>query len=259
MYPYLAYALKVIVCSGILYTFYKLLIEGKTGYIFCRVYLLTALLAAASIPLMKIGIYAGEIIEIASYPSYYSYVPEAVEYTAAPPAAITPTGISAGSILGFIYLTVAAYFTARITFDILRVGRYTARTKKSRWGGLTIYEGQGIKTPFTFFKKIFLPEGLDPSEREQILAHEASHARHNHGVKLLLMEFVKSWQWFNPFAWLSRRSLEEVHEYQADNDVLKKGYDMENYKNLLFRQLMGYSPDISSRLACSKTKKNDLL
>ncbi|MCC8034380.1 MAG: energy transducer TonB [Rikenellaceae bacterium] len=258
MEPHLAYALKVILCSGILYSFYKLLIEGRTGYTFCRAYIICALVTSAIIPLLKIKVFAGEIIEIAvAPPSPYDFPLVSPEYSG--DAAPAGHGMAAGEMIGWIYILGVVLLLARQAVGLSRIGRFTARTQKSVRGSVTIYEGQSIQTPFTFFNKIFIPEGLSRHEREQILVHEASHVRRNHGVELLAMEFIKSWQWFNPFAWMSRRSLEEVHEYQADNDVLMEGYDLDDYKNLLFRQLMGLSPDLSSGLANSKTKKRFIM
>ena len=69
------------------------------------------------------------------------------------------------------------------------------------------------------------------------------------------MEFVKTVLWWNPFAWLAARRLSEVHEFEADSDVLNNGYDVTNYINTLLKHLFGYSPEIANGLRDSLTKK----
>jgi TonB family protein len=80
---------------------------------------------------------------------------------------------------------------------------------------------------------------VEESSFESILAHEKSHLSQYHFVDLFLIEIVTIVQWFNPIVWLYERSLKEVHEYMADDEVLKQGVSKGNYQALLVNQALG--------------------
>lgn len=238
----------MIVCSGVLYLLYRLVLEQKTGYLFCRVYLLVSLVISAVIPALRFKVWPGETIEIP------------VTLLSSPAAAPAAAGeaVRQGHAVPWllaIYGAVSLFFIISIAFQFYRIGRYRRQARKSYEGNPAIYEGTHIATPFTFFNSIFIPAGLAPEEREQVVAHEMSHARHRHSVELLAMELLKAVMWYDPFLWLSRRALVEVHEYEADNAVLERGHDVFNYKNLLLRQLLGYSPDSIQRAGLRENQK----
>ena len=46
-------------------------------------------------------------------------------------------------------------------------------------------------------------------------------------------------QWFNRAAWLLKRELQTVHEYEADNYVLEQGIDAKQYQLLLIKRSVG--------------------
>ena len=56
-----------------------------------------------------------------------------------------------------------------------------------------------------------------------ILTHEEAHIRNGHSWDLLLVELCVWLQWFNPAAWLLKQELQNVHEYEADEAVLRQG------------------------------------
>ncbi|MBK9391873.1 MAG: hypothetical protein IPN68_17390, partial [Bacteroidetes bacterium] len=68
----------------------------------------------------------------------------------------------------------------------------------------------------------FFPYAVIPSEvynsgnYTDILDHESAHLRQGHTFDLLLSEIFIAFQWFNPFAWLIKRSVVLNHEYLAD-------------------------------------------
>jgi TonB family protein len=69
------------------------------------------------------------------------------------------------------------------------------------------------------------------------------------------METLKTLLWFNPFAWIAARLLNEVQEFEADRDVLLGGCTVEEYLPVIFKQVFGYAPEISTALGNSLTKK----
>lgn len=77
------------------------------------------------------------------------------------------------------------------------------------------------KVPCSFLNNIFInPEAYDWDTYNQILTHEKVHVRQFHSIDILLAEVVIIFQWFNPFAWLYRKEIENNLEYLTDQEVL---------------------------------------
>jgi hypothetical protein len=88
-------------------------------------------------------------------------------------------------------------------------------------GNLRIVEIKGNKAPCSFGQWIFInPEKYDYDTYTQILDHEKVHSRGYHSVDIVLSELAVVFQWFNPFCWLYRKSVETNLEYLTDNNLL---------------------------------------
>lgn len=57
------YALEVLACSGVLLAAYAILLERHVRFGWCRAYLLASTLLAAVIPLLRIPVWPGKVIE----------------------------------------------------------------------------------------------------------------------------------------------------------------------------------------------------
>jgi hypothetical protein len=93
---------------------------------------------------------------------------------------------------------------------------------------------------FSFFNLVFLNISDKSSEEiEKIIFHERIHVRQLHTVDVLITELCAMLLWFNPVVWLIKSSLTRIHEYQADEGVLKSGFDRLQYQALLINQAAG--------------------
>jgi len=45
----------------------------------------------------------------------------------------------------------------------------------------------------------------------------------------ILRRIIHFFQWFNPIVFIIRKSMQEVHEFLADDGVLKRGFDPADY------------------------------
>jgi hypothetical protein len=89
-------------------------------------------------------------------------------------------------------------------------------------GRFRIVELAGDQAPCSFGNSIFInPEKYDWDTYSQILAHEKIHVQQGHSYDILLAELALIFQWFNPFAWLYRKAIEDNLEFLTDNDLLK--------------------------------------
>ena len=67
-----------------------------------------------------------------------------------------------------------------------------------------------------------------------MLLHELQHYKHKDGFINYLINLAGMIYWFNPFVWIAGRWLQEVHEWEADRDVLDAGYDLTEYRTVIF-------------------------
>ncbi len=93
--------------------------------------------------------------------------------------------------------------------------------------------------PFSFFRNIFInKETPGFSEFKQILAHEQIHVKQLHSCDLLLAHAISVFHWFNPLVWRLQTAIKTTHEYIADENVVKQGFELFDYQSLLLKQLI---------------------
>lgn len=92
-----------------------------------------------------------------------------------------------------------------------------------RDGRFRIVEVSGNRAPCSFGNTIFInPANYDWETYNQILIHEKVHISGRHTLDILLAEIAVVLQWFNPFAWLYRREVENNLEFLTDASVLEQ-------------------------------------
>ena len=275
------YAIEIVLCSGFFLALYRLLIQRKAGYTFCRRYLVVTLILAAVIPAFDVPVYVekaapAEAAQPAPVPaptvrsSQISQIPQtsqiirpsqAVQEIVPSAPASDPNVVAPSFRMNWNALAVAVYLVGLLVSLALMLRSYIiiARLKKgsrlSREDGYELAQNDDVESPFSFGKTIFMGRVSSDSERRQILSHEMSHIGHHHTQEKLLMSAIRSCLWFNPFAWLQERHLEEVQEWQADADVLAHGFNVDDYRNTILKTLLGVNPAATSGLNSSFTKK----
>ena len=66
-----------------------------------------------------------------------------------------------------------------------------------------------------------------------VIDHEKAHVALRHSIDVLITDIIAALQWFNPAIWMLRIDLRAVHEYEADDTVLRTGTDIRSYQYLL--------------------------
>lgn len=254
------YILEFMLCSALFYALYRLLLEGRTAHRAARTYLVGSMLLAVVIPMLELPLYPADTI-------YY----EVPIITLAEPQAVTEATDAVAmqpmvdlwqvltAVVVALYAIIAALNLGRMAWRIVLIRRLRQRSQLTFYEVYTLAENDAVREPFSFWRTIFLSRIYTPREREQIIAHEASHVRHQHTVERLTLEALRCVAWFNPFVWVTATALVEVQEWEADQDVLHQGYDVYEYRQLIFRQLFGYNPDITCGLKSQTSKKRFLM
>ena len=88
-------------------------------------------------------------------------------------------------------------------------------------------------------KYIVISEADLEENGREILIHETAHISNHHSVDLLVADLCIFFQWFNPASWLLKQELQNIHEYEADETVIKEGVDAKQYQLLLIKKAVG--------------------
>ena len=232
---FIVYLFKVNMAIALFYGIFRLMFQSDTFFRWKRFALLAIIFISFSYPAIDItrqiinNHQLSYVLETVSIPAY-SMSEEAITGNTDTSANLFPL------ILLAIYFVVAALLLIRVIIQfgtIIYKLRYT--TKKVLFGH-TVYESQGLKTPYSFFKWIVLDSlGYSEAELQEILLHEATHVEQRHSADTLLAELVCILCWFNPFAWLLRTEIRMNLEFLADRSVLSSGCGAEHYQFHLLR------------------------
>lgn len=247
------YLIETIICSGVFMLLYRLLLSGKVSFGWQRSYLLLSVAASALIPLLNIPVYPAQTVVLETQPAL------SVDYSVVATDVAVHKAVNWQMLFWIAYALCFATLTIVSIVDMVRIARLRRSAHHTIERGTDIYESQSINAPFSFLRSVYLCCGLCPDEREQVVRHEQSHIAHHHSEERLAMSLLRGVEWFNPFAWIAHRSLNEIHEYQADADLLVAGYDIGEYRILILKQLLGYNPDIGCGLNNSLTKKRFIM
>ena len=105
--------------------------------------------------------------------------------------------------------------------------------------GIRIYCHSGDVAPFSWMRNIVINEKDYNEAGREIILHEMGHIQGRHSWDVVLLTLVQMLQWWNPLCYVLGISLRDVHEYEADNFVLRQGVSAQGYQLLLIRKAVG--------------------
>lgn len=148
--------------------------------------------------------------------------------------------ISLLNILMMVYLAGSVFFIIRLFHQILQTALLIHKYGITRYGDIKLVVVDKDYVPFSFLNLVFIQKDLYKNpDFKKIIAHEQTHVRQFHTIDLILVELFLILQWFNPFIWVTRKHLKNIHEYLADQGVLSNGYNALEYQQLLLTQTFG--------------------
>jgi TonB family protein len=221
----LEYALESSICLAFLWLFHEIALKRDTRHSRNRYYLLGSMLFSAVVPLLNIRIDSpGTILPPGGLVSLL--LPETV---------VTPDGPggSEGLVPGLLpWLYTAGVFLSA-SFMIAGSMSLIKLILSARNNGKVIVIETCDPVCFSAFGHIFISNSVADADAGRMINHEKKHIRLGHQSDLLVTALITSLQWFNPAAWLMRRSLQAVHEYEADSECITGGEDPRSYQELL--------------------------
>ena len=243
---FLVYILKSAACLAVFYLFYKLLMSRETFHRFNRFALLGLLVLSSVLPLVEVSVNepvgVQETMLTLEQLLLLADVEEGQETVVAQPATALWVRVAL-----LVYLVGMFFFAVRNLWSLGRLGALLRRGRVERLSDYLPGRGEHVRlvvhdrdiAPFSWMRYIVLSrKDLEENGRE-ILIHELAHIRNRHSWDLLLADLCIFVQWFNPAAWLLKQELQTIHEYEADDTVLREGVDAKTYQMLLIKKAVG--------------------
>ena len=234
---FLIYDGKVAVALLVFYLFYRFLLKKETFHRFNRVVLVGTAVLSFLLPLCIIT------IRRPAEPGAMVMEMTAEMRELAPVVQVENTFPSWPVLLAIVlFWAGAAFVLVRVIVSMLSISKIIRQ-------GELVREEDGCKIvvtdrdidPFSWMRNIVLSRKDWEGNHAPILLHEKAHIGYGHSVELLLVDLLSVLQWFNPAIWMLRADLRELHEYEADEAVLRAGTDIKEYQYLLIRKAVGKS------------------
>ena len=242
MLAFLIYEGKVAVALAVFYMFYRLLLRKETFHRLNRIVLVGTVALSFILPLCIVTIH--KTVEVAAQPveQVLTFAASASEGMASASEESVPWWPVA---LAILYMAGVTLMLARVVISIFSILRIVRRGQLVREeDDCRIIVTDADIDPFSWMKYIVLSRKDWEGEHTPILLHEKAHIGNKHSVELLVVNILSAFQWFNPAILMLRADLQEVHEYEADDAVLRAGTNIKEYQYLLIRKAVsksGYS------------------
>lgn len=253
----LSYLLESAVCLVSFYALYGLLLRRETFFFLNRAYLVLAPVLSLLLPALHFQHEWSPVpaLPVTARPQVVDWR-SAVQEAQAVPAAVVQVleqpvtllgRFSAAELLLLVYGIGVALLLVRLLGQLARMYLLLRRCRKidtrlpdGESARLAVSEHESLPLA-SFLGYIFWDLSEKPDENRQlILLHELAHVRQRHSLDVLLLELLLIAQWFNPLMYAFRRSLRAVHEYLADEYVVRRTRQRYAYASLLVQQQTGF-------------------
>ena len=238
-----------------MYLVFKWMLAGENQHRYNRailwlIYTLSLTLPAL-IPALK------HLTETASHQTGITGIEQAIEIGMPSASIAEAEPLLLPRILLAIYIAGAAAAAVYTVFVAIKLHATISKGEKMPHGRYTLAITPDTRiAPFSWCCYIVMSRSDFETSGEVITLHETRHLDARHWVDLLLAQLVAIFQWYNPAAWLMREELKTVHEFQADEAVIRSGTDPRQYQMLLIKKAVGARfPSLANSLNHSKLKK----
>ena len=251
------YLIKLTISLAVVWLFYQFILRRLTFYNSNRWYLLGYTLLSFFIPFINVS----SLIEdkstglIQLVPSVHHYT-IALEDASQCPAPIWSTNYDKWDFVAFGVMVIAGVLFLRLAISFLSFLNIRRKAKLISNDGVKIYQVNEDIIPFSFGNSIFINANLhSASELQEIVRHEFVHVRQKHTIDIVWAEMLCIINWYNPFAWLLKRSIRQNLEFIADNNVIGNGIDKKQYQYLLLKVIGNRQFSIATQFNFSSLKK----
>ena len=225
MVTFLIYQIKVAVIMAVFYLFYRLMLSRDTWHRLNRIVLLGTAVVSFLLPLCIITFH--KTVSVPFTPAL-SHTAVAAANPVMPHTPWWHTALLAAYLGGVLFVLV------KITLSIIRLRRIIKNAHKETLpDGTQVLIMDGNGPSFSWMGHIIVSRADWQSGCRDIIRHENAHVSLGHSFDVMLVDIISAAQWFNPAIWLLRMDLRAVHEFEADDAVLRAGTDLRSYQRLL--------------------------
>ena len=241
MTEFLIYQGKAAIALAVFYMFYRLLLSKETFHRFNRIVLLSTAALSFVLPLCVIT-FKEVVVVPAMKASSETIVAEVAETVAMVPEASAPIW---PVVLCSLFVLGALAVLVHVAVSIIGIRRIISNgSRQTLESGETLIITETDTAPFSWMKYIVISREDYESGYSQILTHEKAHIALRHSWDILFVDMITALQWFNPAIWMLKADLRALHEFEADDAVLRSGANIKEYQYLLIRKAVsksGYS------------------
>lgn len=241
------YLIKAFLIQGFFFLAYWVFLRKSKRHTANRLFLLSGLLLSFCMPFLDINLLPDAqvinqdnpvniwLLESSSSLSSFELIPVSPSHE-----------LSFFIILPLLYLAVILFKVIKSAGFILALRRLKKNSTLIIKPDYRLFRTkEGVS--FSFFSNIFIPErSFGSKEFHSILLHEEIHVRNFHSIDRLLLNALSMVFWFNPLIHLFRKELILIHEYQADEGVIRGLKNALDYQEVLFAQVQ---PEMTTALA----------
>ena len=241
MTEFIIYQGKAAVALAVFYMFYRLLLSKETFHRFNRIMLLGTAALSFILPLCVIT-FKKVVVLPAMTASSETFAGDVAETVAMVPEVSEPIW---SVILFTLFALGALAVLVHVAISIVGIRRIIRNgSHETLENGETLIITETDTAPFSWMKYIVISREDYESGYSQILTHEKAHIALRHSWDILFVDMITALQWFNPAIWMLKADLRALHEFEADDAVLRSGANIKEYQYLLIRKAVsksGYS------------------
>ncbi len=249
------YLLKLFVSLAVVFLAYQFVFRKLTFYNWNRWYLLGYTLLSFFIPFIDIS----SLLEKNEWTesTVVQWVPVINNSSvSATTVAAGPGFFTAISIITLVIITGMLVLLGRLLIQFISFRKMMKKAQFISDDDMKIYQVDENITPFSFGNSIFINRRLHTeTELQEIIRHEFVHVKQLHSIDILWGEILCLLNWYNPFAWLLKKSIRQNLEFIADNKVLENGVSKKEYQYLLLKVIGNNQYSIATQFNFSSLKK----
>lgn len=258
MTPIIAWLLKSILCSGILYGYYLLFLKDKIFNKYNRFYLLAAVVLSLILPFVHFSVQPEHIASTTGFQMLTTVIATGGENFDEVMNAV-PTSFISLQLIGYIFYAIPALLLLiGLSVSLVKIYQLYRKNQVTKIEDVTMVTTDDAPgTPFSFFNFLFWNKNINlhSDTGKKILSHELVHIKQKHSVDKVALQIAQCIFWINPFIWLIKRELSIIHEFLADEEAVAPGDTAAFAEMMLQSAYAGSNFSITNHLTYSSIKR----
>ena len=229
MTAFLSYIARGGLYAGLFYAFYLLVMRRATFFRLNRMLLLAGSYLCLLLPVIRLRTATSSVV--VSDLTLVAAGAEAGEQA-------IQAAIPWKEVLLVLYVAGALVVLSLCLLSAWKIHRLIRSGESTKRDGCHLVLLEGDVPSFSWGRKVVMNR-KDLQENPVIFTHELMHVQCRHSLDLLLFLPVQLFFWWNPLVWITREELRLLHEYEADEGIIRQGIDATQYQLLLVRKAVG--------------------